>query len=422
MKIKIILFITLIVRIASAGVFPDFGYLPPTSWDGEVFELSQDYPSSLPEVSIKDLPWTEINPELEPKKYLQAVLEYAFEGNESIDFIVKHNPVRKWYHVPWLHWGLKAYSGRDFIKGLTQERISRSYELSAQQSYSYKNYAIGFYNELGGYTIGRCWEDPDNPNPKKAQFPEGTVSFKLLFTTAPVSEVDFLQGSPEWNADVYRLEFPNQIKKTKVRLLQIDVAVKDKRSKAGGWILGSFQYDASVREKSPWRRVVPLTLMWGNDPTLKPSDYDSGKRPQESWINLDAPVVKYRLSQPMGGEVPRTLGWAGRGNGPIDNFISSCISCHSTAQIPAKSNMIPPSKLSEDEKLRWFRNLAPYESFDSGTHNMDMSLQLALSIQNFQNFKVYAKNYGGFYYDHLPTSDNSTIKNNIQEYRFHRGH
>lgn len=107
--------------------------------------------------------------------------------------------------------------------------------------------------------------------------------------------------------------------------------------------MGTFQYDNSVAAASPWRRVVPVSLMWGNDPGLTPTLASNGARPQESWINPDAPVVKYRTTSPSNGRAPKVMGWAGRANGPVDNPKSSCISCHSTSQVPAKAGILPPN-------------------------------------------------------------------------------
>ena len=83
----------------------------------------------------------------------------------------------------------------------------------------------------GGYTIGRVWADPNHPDASKAAFPEGTVAFKLLFTMATKDQVPYLDGAPEWIADTERSNDANQIRGNKVRLLQVDVAVKDNRSK-----------------------------------------------------------------------------------------------------------------------------------------------------------------------------------------------
>ncbi len=375
---------------AVAGTFPDYGYTPPTDWSLPTFQLSQQYPQTQPSPST--LPWQDIDFRAEPEKYMWAILNYCFEGSLENDFIVQKNTVRPWYHAPWLHWGP---NGREFVKGLTRERSSRPFELAPTQTQQYKNFAVGFYNDLGGYTIGQVWKDAQKPNTEIVAFPEGTVSFKLLFTTAPESIADFLKGAPEWIADVDRASTAQQVLGTKVRLLQIDIAVRDKRSSKGGWVFGTFHYDTSVTNQNPWLRLRPLTLMWGDDPQLTQTAYQSGSRPVESWINADSPIMKYRTNPPSGTTPPRTLGWAGRGNGPVDNAMSSCMSCHSTAQLPAASPLIAPTTLSESEKLRWFRNTKPGEAFDTGSQTLDFSLQLGVGIQNLGDFQHFVSNLGG---------------------------
>ena len=135
--------------------------------------------------------------------------------------------------------------------------------------------------------------------------------------------------------------------------------------------------------------------MWGDDPTLVPSQYRSGMRPAKSWVNSESPIVKYRTNPPSGISAPNTLGWAGRGNGPVDNPVSSCLSCHSTAQTPASSPMVAPETLSESEKLRWFRDTKADEAFDSGSRSLDFSLQLGVGIQNLNDFLAFVANRGG---------------------------
>jgi hypothetical protein len=58
-------------------------------------------------------------------------------------------------------------------------------------------------NAPGGVRLGKVWANHDNPDVGLATMPEGTVAAKLLFTTAPVEQVPWLAGSPEWKAYVY---------------------------------------------------------------------------------------------------------------------------------------------------------------------------------------------------------------------------
>jgi hypothetical protein len=398
-----------------AQKFPDFGYQPPPDWTLPTFTLSQEFPTKLR--AKAPLPWELIDFRANPEGYLWAVLNYGYEGNVEVDFQVQKNNKRSWFHAPWLHYGP---NGRDFVRGLTRERSSRPFELAATQTQTYRNYAVGFYDERGGFTIGQVWKNPAKPDAKLATFPEGTITFKLLFTTAPASAVPFLSGSPEWAADIDRAASAQQILGTKVRLLQIDVAVKDRRATKGGWVFGTFHYDSSISDPNPWRRLRPLSLMWGDDPKHAPADYAGGKRPAESWVNSASPVVAYRSNPPAGATPPPTLGWAGRANGPVDNPASSCISCHGTAQLPATSPMTPPVTLTDVQKLRWFRNSKPGESFDTGSTSLDFSLQLGVGIQNLQVFQASVRDLAGFF-SHKLASPNAEATKAIQtQYRFTR--
>ena len=187
------------------------------------------------------------------------MLTYALEGNTAIDFEVQNNPVRTWYHAPWLDTGC---FGREFVHGLTRERSSRSGELHPNQTSFIDNWAVGFYNAAGGYTIGQVWNTPNGvPDPTKAIFPVGTVGFKLLFTTALTTEVPFLAGSFEWQANIYPRTggnpcVPNRpppARQTQiVRLLQVDLAVRDDRAAGTGWVFGTFIYDAAAPGATPW--------------------------------------------------------------------------------------------------------------------------------------------------------------------------
>lgn len=171
--------------------------------------------------------------------------------------------------------------------------------------------------------IGKMWANHGAPNADLAQMPEGTVGAKLLFTTAPVSEVPFLAGAPEWDAYVYA--DPNDTNPSptspravmKVRLLQIDIAVKDSRAKETGWIFGTFVYGGGPggQPGNGWFNVAPVGVMWGNDPGY------SGTGPlTQTWLNPEV-------------HMPH-VGYQGRLNGPVDNPISSCMSCHATAELP----------------------------------------------------------------------------------------
>lgn len=221
--------------------------------------------------------------------------------------------------------------------------------------------------------VGRVWRDHENPDAAAAVFPDGSVAVKLLFTTATVAEVPYLANSFEWDAHV-SLAGSDTRAMRRVRLLQIDIGVRDTRANSTtGWVFGTFSYDGTNSGATPWDRMVPIGLMWGNDPTLTPAAYAAGARITESVI----------VNATIGG-VPQHLGWLGRLNGPVDNPISACLSCHATAQ-HAYTGPVPLASAPVTEKMRFFRNLGPATPFTAGETSLDYSLQLAAGIRNFMD-------------------------------------
>lgn len=372
--------VALIALPANAETFPDAHEAPPAGWSEHVFKLSQDYPSTVP--ASERYPWLAIDFRTQPAKYISTVYDYVLEGNVDVDWDVQNNRVRKWYHAPWMNTG---DHGREFVRGLTRERttprpkVGQVGELGPAQTGCAQNWAVGFFNPAGGVTVGQVWANPNSPDATKSRFPEGTVVGKLLFTAAPVAQVPYLAGSLEWTADVSlipsndldcRAQAPRSVQT--VRLLQIDLAVRDSRANnTTGWVFATYAFDGSRPGTTPWQKMVPVGVMWGNDPTLTSAAYASGQRPQDTWRNPDV-------------RTPQHLGWLERLNGPVDNPASSCLSCHATAQTPATSPMIPPLTIPDAQRMRWFQNYQAGQSFDAGSTSTDYSLQIALGIQNFK--------------------------------------
>lgn len=342
--------------------FQDARNPPIAGWNEPVFKLSQNYPTTPPAAETQ--PWKAFDFRTQPNEYLTAVLDYALAGNREVDWLGDQNAVRKWYHVPWLHPGP---NGREFVHGLTRERSSRPRELHPQQTSTFRNYAVGLYNPPGGFVVGQVWQDHENPNPAAARFPDGTVTVKLLFTTATVAQVPYLANSFEWDGHVSSVGSDARSIQ-KVRLLQIDVAVRDSRANSTtGWVFGTFAYDGTAPGATPWDRMRPVGIMWGNDPGRTPA---TGGIPTESKI----------LNPVIGGATLR-LGWAGRLNGPVDNPASACLSCHGTAQHPFFGSVVPTG--TDTAKLRWFRNIPSGTPFEAGATSLDYSLQLAAGLRNF---------------------------------------
>src|ERR1039457_1147220 len=140
----------------------------------------------------------------------------------------------------------------------------------------------------------------------------------------------------------------------------------------------------------PRNRPVPANHPDSGNPCLE-------RRRQEPYAKgsgMDALV-----SQP-----PMHLGWGLRLNGPVDNTLSSCQSCHATAQFPQITPILATMASNADGKnltpkdpewMRWFRNVPCATPFDEQATSMDYSLQLAASVQNFLAAKAAAT--GGLY-------------------------
>jgi hypothetical protein len=335
----------------------------PQGWTGRVFALSQDYPAAPP---ADHYPWLAFDPQTQSKQYIQSVLAYFYEGNirDSVEdsFDPKLNTIRPWYNAPWQDFG---FNGREPLHGLTRERTSLPGELHPNQTKLWGNYAVGFYNGAGASAIGRVWADHGKPNPALANMAEGAVGAKLLFTTAGPDQVPYLAGAPTWNADVYSQVNSPTPDGTRavipVRLLQIDIAVKDKRAPLG-WFFGTFVYGGGPNGPagSGWTNVAPVGLMWGNDPGY------SGTGPlKETWLNKPAVNMPH-------------VGYQGRLNGPVDNPASSCMSCHGTAEYKQGAMIgTPPTDPN------FFRDLACTTPFAPNGLALDCSLQVAVGLKNF---------------------------------------
>jgi len=340
----------------------------PANWTGKVFQLSKSYPTGLPAATE---PWKAFNFKTQPLQYINAVKNYVLAGNVAKDWVLQNNTVRKWYHAPSMVWG---NNGREFINGLTRERSSQPFELHPSQSHTCQNWAVGFYNPRGGYTLGRVYKIPEKPDVTKAIFPEGTVAAKLLFTNASLNEVPYLSNAFSWQANIHTTQSGTNRSPATVRLLQMDIAVKDSRAgSTTDWVMITFAYNDNAPGSTPWEKLVPVGLEWGNDP----ASIATNAPLTETWIN-PAFTALFTI-----GNWTMHKGYLGRLNGPVDNPKSSCISCHGTAQYPKVSTgMIPgntPASIAS-----YFRNINPPALFENKPNiterTLDYSLQLSVGI------------------------------------------
>ena len=211
------------------------------------------------------------------------------------------------------------------------------------------------------------------------------MTFKILFSDGKPSDfsgADPMAGAPEFN--ILTTSGPKT-----VRLLQMDVSAVDPRA-LSGWVFGTFAFQPTATDPVAWNRLRPVGISWGNDPGYTPADQQAGKKLKQTTISDQIP--SYAAAH---------LGWAGRTNGPVDNPISGCLSCHGTAQWPVAADMAPfnASCNTDQEKLWWFRNFKSPTSFGAMTKNtctpvstgpkpmtLDFSLQMQVAVQAVKQF------------------------------------
>jgi hypothetical protein len=352
------------------GEFADF-IVPrttiPANYQGPWFQpnLIEEAHTGIPQGTR---PWRSFDPRQESQRlgYLIALRNYAFASHPvrsltpqltaDADYfdaaggtVPQNQREQRWYPAPRMVYGNPSAPGtREAAYGMTLERTTGDDEL-AGNTVEFRNYAVAYYDARGARTYARVWDAStpgrDTADVSQMRVTAGGFVYKLLFSAARPSDFpqDILAGSLA--VDI----LPNASgPAVNVRLLQIDVAVKDARAGATGWYFATYAYDRTATG-SPWRKMVPLGLTWGNDP--------GGPPLQESWINPAAPAF-----------AKAHLGVDGRLNGPVDNRVSACMSCHSTAQAPSLANMVPPaSGPCAASRPSWFRNLPggqPFGRFD----------------------------------------------------------
>ncbi len=349
------------------GEFPDF-MVPrgtiPANYNGPWFQpnLIEQAHTSVPSGTR---PWRSFDPRVESQRlaYLLTLRNYAFASapvrsltpqlttdGDYFDSTGGAVPAaqrsQKWYSAPRMTYGNPNSPGaREASNGLTFERTVQKDELGGNTA-PFPNYAIAYYDARGARTYARVWSTAtpgvDTPDRSKMRFAAGGLVYKLLFSAAKATDFpqDLLAGS--LSAQILPNSTGGPIT---VRLLQIDIAVKDDRAGATGWYFATYAYDQTVAGSSPWLKMVPVGLMWGNDPAGPPLT--------QSWINPSAPAY-----------AKAHLGVDGRLNGPVDNKLSACMSCHSTAQAPSLAAIVPSgSGGCASQRAAWFRNLPGTEAF-----------------------------------------------------------
>lgn len=416
---------------------------PPLSiYNGPLFELSHQYPQDpvAPPVSP---PWqTAINSgeitTSNASAYTNALKDFIAEDMKQLLFDYQNwdAPTAGWYNLPWL---TELDENNQPMVNKLREPIHGTYVGStfppemfpkSELSNTMSTHVLVYYDAVAASSLQRVWgESGMDPlsglEANGGQFPEGGIIVKSAFTTASGHEWPPIAGAYPWqiyaplaqNDDGSDNSPPSQLQT--VYLFQFDIIVKDTKSAPdSGWVFTTLVYDQRVESEDPWDKMIPLGTMWGNDPDVispQACDYlvvNDCPELSETWINQGSPVYSRE-----------TLGWGGRLSGPNDGAVdinayvqnldksiapvpgryamSSCMSCHSSAQYPMESFLLPvPSSCNaesckpatvdlngntslvyypsgSDQYMRWFQSNPGTHPMDSGTTPLDYNMNEA---------------------------------------------
>lgn len=331
------------------------------------FQMRADYQNI--KVRDTDRPWKDLDltNDEDKMKFARTTLYFFFKGmadqsaKADFNFIAEKNKKADWCQMPWLNVG---DSGREYVHGLTKERDLEPSSMYPEIQEG-SDWGIGYYNSHGCVTLGKIFGGSDSRKDVPAfydhKFENGSMSAKILFTTSPSSYFD---GSYTLTAHVSN-PGSNFRKLQKVRMLQIDIAVKDSAIKgtspaADHWVMTSYYYDPTFtwdfagEFKNP--EVAGLMHM-------RPIGTHTGFDSSTSYI---FPGAKTNSNSETWGR-DKLL------NGPADNPKSSCMGCHGTAggSYSGKYKMVPG-----------ILDFPMYEQFKLKKH-MDFSQQLGFAKRNF---------------------------------------
>jgi len=428
-------------RVDSATLAYQSAVVPaPPGWKGPVFKLAHDYPSQDPGACPKSectwlglhvdftlplngpaptwgAPWSE---------YIARVLDYVKKGQDEalrneIGWKTTVGSENRWFHVPWM-----AYDptrGREYVHGMTNERTATLSDFGedvemdrgvskllladgSESNQFFETWAFGIYNRWGAYAIGRSIDRNGVPQtgnyggvtvPAGLPFPEGTVVAKLLFTTATPKDVSYLKDSPAWQTDRHVQKgdlFLCERKVQDVRLIQLDVAVVDSRSPTR-WVFGTFAWNGNKQGKTAWDKLEPVGLQWGSDPWTFPAVGQSGSIAAHESV----------LNKAIG--TPQHFGCNDRLAGPVDNKLSSCLSCHGGGYSPpvglaATPTTTPPifgyagqCEVNSVDNAQYFSNIQFPMAYTGGQYpgllSMDTSLQMQVAFMQYGQYKQFGE-------------------------------
>ena len=336
------------------------------------FKLCADYNQIKPKPESRPWKGMDISTEAGGQKFAQTVLDYFYDSlvqdpqNTNNNFIAQNisKDKTRWCHMPWLNVG---DSGRELIHGLTKERDLETSDIYPEAATTKdlvgSDWGIGFYNDIACVSMHNVFGSTPNPNLKpdfiNKKFPDGSVSVKILFTTANLKA---LEGSFTWTANVSHAKSTAR-KLRPVKMIQIDVAVKDStligsKKEVDHWVMTTFYYDASFLQKNSKHKY---TENLAGLLKMRPVGIQTGFDPSTSMIFAGSQTNS--ANNTYYGAKPMLM------NGPADNPKGSCMSCHGAAGTSVK--MVPGIKDFEHyEKVK--------------AKGLDFSQQMALAKRNYE--------------------------------------
>lgn len=387
------------------------GLIPPTSqYSGPMFQLSHNWPAATPP-PIKTPPWVQaiggqpINVR-NAGAYVQALKDYVAPNAQQLIWNYQGWDAAKagWYNQPWLG------SIRESIHGTyTGSQFPPSTFPGTGLTKTITTYVLTYYDARAAYTVGRVWgKTAIKPTITTAstQAPEGAVIVKAAFIDATGTDWPVMAGAATWPlyAPINDAKTPPSV--TPASFMQFDIIVKDTQSSPKtGWVFSTLVYDSNTPGEG-WDKMVPLGAMWGNDPNVNSAIKPSAPL-AENWINPNAPLYSRQ-----------TLGWGGRLSGPNDGAVnnikvgnqkidnaadSSCMSCHSPAEWPMKSFLLPATTYppstdgnyiispapGSPEWMQWFQDRPGTQPKDAGTVALDYDMVFA-----FKSLPLWAQAMG----------------------------
>ncbi|MGE6759081.1 hypothetical protein ACQKGO_13760 [Corallococcus interemptor] len=377
---------------------------PPSVYQGPLFSLSHDYPQT-PVAPPANPPWIaalkgQPISRTNALAYVNALKAYIAPSMQTLLYNYPQWDAAKagWYNEPWLA------SIRESIHGTyVGSEFPASTFAATGLRVDMTTYVLTYYDKVAAYALGQVWgKTAMNPTltNTSAQFPEGSIVIKVALTSALAKDWPVMEGASLWPVYVTPPNGPSGAKPQVMNasIMQFDIIVKDtKTAPKTGWVFSTLVYDMRV-PGSAWDKMIPLGAMWGDDPNVN-STLNPGMPLQETVINPAAPAYS-----------TATLGWGGRLSGPNDGAVvapasvngqivpavqaSSCMSCHSVAEWPMKTFLLPtttmPPTVAGPNKdalvleppgsqawMKWFQDNPGNVPLDPGTVPMDFDMVFA---------------------------------------------